>query len=139
MRDGDTRRRRLQADRSLLLDRPKPLRPTRHNLIHSVRYPQRTLSDAPSARQCGHPGRLLRVWGLDAPEVDMPGGSQATAALTALISGQQLSCHQRDIDRYGRIVGQCFLPDGRDITAVMIESGTAQEFCRYSGNHYRTC
>ena len=81
----------------------------------------------------------IRVWGLDAPEVDMPGGSQATAALTALISGQQLTCRQRDIDRYGRIVGQCFLPDGRDITAVMIDSGTAQEFCRYSGNHYRTC
>ena len=60
----------------------------------------------------------IRVWGLDAPEVDMPGGSQATAALTALISGQQLTCRQRDIDRYGRIVGQCFLPDGRDITAV---------------------
>lgn len=84
-------------------------------------------------------GERIRVWGLDAPEVDMPGGSQATAALTALISGQQLTCRQRDIDRYGRIVGQCFLPDGRDITAVMIDSGTAEEFCRYSGNHYRTC
>ena len=60
----------------------------------------------------------IRVWGLDAPEVDMPGGSPATATLTALISGQQLTCRQRDIDRYGRIVGQCFLPDGRDITAV---------------------
>ena len=81
----------------------------------------------------------IRVWGLDAPEVDMPGGSQATATLSGLISGQELTCRQRDIDRYGRIVGQCFLPDGRDITAAMIESGTAQEFCRYSGNHYRTC
>jgi micrococcal nuclease len=81
----------------------------------------------------------IRVWGLDAPEVDMPGGSQATAALSSLISGQQLTCRQRDIDRYGRIVGQCFLPDGRDITTVMIASGTAQEYCRYSGNHYFTC
>ena len=81
----------------------------------------------------------IRVWGLDAPEVDMPGGSQATATLSSMIAGQELTCRQRDIDRYGRIVGQCFLPDGRDITAVMIESGTAQEFCRYSGNHYRTC
>ena len=81
----------------------------------------------------------IRVWALDAPETDMPGGSQATATLAALISGQQLTCRQRDLDRYGRIVGQCFLPDGRDITAVMIASGTAQEFCRYSGNHYRTC
>ena len=68
----------------------------------------------------------------------MPGGSRATAALTALISGQ-LTCRQRDIDRYGRIVGQCVLADGRDITAVMIASGTAEEYYRYSGNHYRTC
>ena len=80
----------------------------------------------------------VRVWGLDAPEVDKPGGSRATAALTALIFGKKLTCQQRDIDRYGRIVGQCFLPDGRDITAAMIEGGTAREFCRYS-NHYRTC
>ena len=81
----------------------------------------------------------IRVWGLDAPEVNMPGGSQATAALSSLIAGQQLTCWQRDIDRYGRIVGQCFLADGRDITAAMIASGSAQEYCRYSGNQYRTC
>jgi micrococcal nuclease len=81
----------------------------------------------------------IRVWALDAPEVDMPGGSQATAALKRLISDQQLTCRQRDIDRFGRIVGQCFLQDGRDITAAMIASGTASEYCRFSGNHYRTC
>ncbi len=81
----------------------------------------------------------IRVWGLDAEETGAPGGSQATEALSRLISGKTLTCRQRDIDRYGRIVGQCFLPDGRDITAAMMASGTAQEFCRYSGNHYRTC
>ena len=81
----------------------------------------------------------IRVWGLDAPETNEPGGSNATATLTRLISGQTLHCRQRDIDRYGRIVGQCFLPDGRNITAAMITSGTATEYCRYSGNYYRTC
>jgi endonuclease YncB( thermonuclease family) len=81
----------------------------------------------------------IRVWGLDAPERDRPGGSAATAELARLIAGRTLSCRQRDIDQYGRIVGQCFLPDGRDITAAMIASGTAREFCRFSGNHYRTC
>jgi micrococcal nuclease len=81
----------------------------------------------------------IRVWGLDAPETNQPGGSNATVTLTRLISGQTLYCRQRDTDRYGRIVGQCFLPDGRDITAAMIESGVATEYCRYSGNYYRTC
>lgn len=81
----------------------------------------------------------IRVWGLDAPEWSMPGGSQATAALTALIADQRLTCRQRDIDRYGRIVGQCFLADGRDIAAATIASGVAGEFCHYSGGEYGTC
>ena len=34
----------------------------------------------------------IRVWGLDAPEVDQRGGSQATATLERLIAGQRLSC-----------------------------------------------
>ena len=66
----------------------------------------------------------------------MPGGSEATAALAALISGQQLTCRQRDIDRYGRIVGRCNRTDGQDIAALMIRSGTATEYRRYSGGYY---
>ena len=81
----------------------------------------------------------IRVWGLDAPETNRPGGAAATAAMTRLVSGQVLHCRQRDIDRFGRIVGQCFLPDGRDITREMIRSGTATEFCRFSRNYYGTC
>jgi endonuclease YncB( thermonuclease family) len=81
----------------------------------------------------------IRVWALDAPEVREAAGSAATATLTRLIAGQTLQCRQRDIDRYGRIVGQCWLPDGRDITAAMIASGTASEYCRFSRNHYGTC
>ncbi len=81
----------------------------------------------------------IRVWGLDAPERNKAGGSAATAALNALISGQTLSCVVVDIDRYQRLVGQCFLPDGRDITAAMIMTGTATEYCRYFKGYYGTC
>ena len=54
----------------------------------------------------------IRVWGLDAPERNQPGGAAATTQMTRLVSRQTLYCRQRDIDRFGRIVGQCFLPDG---------------------------
>lgn len=81
----------------------------------------------------------IRVWGLDAPERGKPGGSAATAELTRLIADRALQCRQRDIDRYRRIVGQCFLADGRDIAAAMISAGVAQEYCRYSRGHYGTC
>lgn len=83
--------------------------------------------------------RRIRVWGLDAPEWDQRGGSAATAMLRSLISGSTLICNVLDIDRYGRLVGQCFLPDGRDIAAEMIRSGAATEYCRYSRGYYGTC
>lgn len=83
--------------------------------------------------------RRVRVWGLDAPEWKHRGGSTATAAMRGLISGKTLRCQVRDIDRYGRYVGQCFLPDGRDITAEMIRMGVAREYCFFSRNHYGTC
>jgi micrococcal nuclease len=81
----------------------------------------------------------IRIWGLDAPETDEPGGSEATQTLTRLIAGQTLTCQIKDVDRYSRIVGQCFLPNGRDIAAEMIGLGVATEYCRYSGGHYGTC
>lgn len=86
----------------------------------------------------GH-SRRIRVWGLDAPEWNHRGGSAATAAMRGLISGKTLRCQVRDIDRYGRYVGQCFLPDGRDITAEMIRLGVAREYCYFSRNYYGTC
>jgi micrococcal nuclease len=83
--------------------------------------------------------RRIRVWGLDAPEWNHRGGSAATASLRGLISGKRLRCDVLDMDRYGRLVAQCFLADGRDIATEMIRSGVATEFCRYSRNYYGTC
>ena len=80
----------------------------------------------------------IRVWGLDAPERGAPGSSQATAQLGRLIASKKVTCAVKDIDRYGRTVGQC-LVGGRDVTAAMIASGTATEYCRYSGGAYGTC
>ena len=83
--------------------------------------------------------RRIRVWGLDAPEWNHQGGSTATSTLHSLISGKQLRCAVLDVDRYGRLVAQCILPNGSDIAAEMIRSGAAAEYCRYSGGYYGTC
>ena len=83
--------------------------------------------------------RPIRVWGLDVPERDERGASAATSTLRRLVAGQSLTCRVRDIDRYVRIVGQCFLPDGRDIAAQMIAAGVAREYCYFSGGYYGTC
>ena len=81
----------------------------------------------------------IRVWGLDAPERDERGGSAATRAMRSLIGGQPLTCVLVDIDRYQRLVGQCFLPNGRDIAEAMISMGVATEYCRYSRGFYGNC
>lgn len=83
--------------------------------------------------------RRIRVWGLDAPEWDQRGGLAATSTLRGLISGSTLRCSVVDIDRYGRLVAQCFLPDGRDIAAEIIRSGATTEYCRFSRGFYGTC
>lgn len=84
-------------------------------------------------------GPAVRVWGLDAPERDESGGTAATRAMRHLIDGQPLTCVLVDIDRYQRLVGQCFLPNGVDIAEAMISAGVATEYCRYSRGFYGTC
>lgn len=81
----------------------------------------------------------IRVWGLDAPERGDPEGPTATNAFSELIAGRTLSCDLIDTDRYGRPVARCFLPNGRDIAAAMIDAGVAEEYCRYSRGHYGQC
>ena len=83
--------------------------------------------------------RRIRVWGLDAPEWTHQDGPTATSTLRSWISGKHLRCAVLDVDRYGRLVAQCLLPNGRDIAAEMIRSGAATEYCRYSGGYYGTC
>lgn len=78
----------------------------------------------------------IRLWGLDAPERNDARGPAATAALRKIADGRHLRCKKKGIDRYGRIVGQCFRTDGADIVALMIASGTAKEYVRYSSGYY---
>ena len=81
----------------------------------------------------GLPDRV-RVWGIDAPELDEEGGRASTGYLATLIGSRPLTCHLRGKDRYGRHVALCNLPDGRDIAAEMIRAGHAVEFVRYPKN-----
>ncbi len=87
----------------------------------------------------------VRLWGIDAPEgkqscqrdgVAWLCGQEAGLFLRSLIDGQAVVCVERDKDQYGRIVGQCSLPDGRDLGAVMVSSGMALAYRRYGGDLY---
>lgn len=81
----------------------------------------------------------IRLWGVDAPEVDENNYAKATKTLVKFAKGETLKVLQVTTDKYGRIIGRCFLPDGREINELMIASGTTLEYCRFTKNYYGTC
>ena len=83
--------------------------------------------------------RRLRLWGVDAPEEGEQGYYAARNQLVSISEGQRITYQQQDVDRYGRIVARVFLRDGREINRMMLESGAASEFCRYSKGFYGQC
>lgn len=42
----------------------------------------------------------------------------------------------KETDAYGRTVAQCFLPDGRDLSAEMVRMGLAIDWPKFSGGKY---
>ena len=84
----------------------------------------------------------IRLFGIDAPELkqqctDQNGilwscGVAALKQLNALISkNKDLQCSLRDVDRYGRLVMQCF-SGSTDIGAAMVRSGHALAYRDFS-------
>lgn len=93
-----------------------------------------------------HTGDKIRVWGINAPERFQYGYKVATQRLKHIINqAPSLSCLERDIDTYGRKVMQCQLENHthgtqstHDIGALMVKSGWAYDFRRYSKGYYNT-
>jgi endonuclease YncB( thermonuclease family) len=85
----------------------------------------------------------IRLHGIDAPEIsqvcnDMHGGAWtcgqwSKAALERLASGF-VTCVQKDIDRYDRVVGVCFAED-TDVNAAMVAKGAAFAYVKYARDY----
>ncbi len=86
-------------------------------------------------------GQRVRLHGIDAPEADQTcdyarGGSWACGAfVTSQIrnryDGRRTRCIEMDVDRYGRIVGKCFVDDV-DVGEDIVLDGFALAYRRYS-------
>lgn len=79
--------------------------------------------------------RRLRLWGVDAPEEGERGYHAARNQLVSLSEGKRITYEIKDTDQYGRIVARVFVGK-REINALMIESGTAKEYRRFSRGFY---
>ncbi len=86
-------------------------------------------------------GTRVRLWGVDAPESAQkclsgdgevyPCGADAKAVLAARVAGQRVTCAQKDIDIYGRVVAVCRI-EGYDLGGWMVAEGYA---VAYRANH----
>ena len=88
----------------------------------------------------------VRICGIDAPERGQPGYGQAAGVLSNMIEGKLVHCLQvgegtvcdgkSKPNSRDRIVAQCFL-DKLDIAEEMTKSGTACDWPKFSGGHYK--
>lgn len=74
----------------------------------------------------------IRLFGIDAPERGQPFNRRARQFVDSLIAGKQLRVVVRDKDRYGRVVGDAYLPEGTHINAAIVEAGFAWQFTQFS-------
>ena len=79
----------------------------------------------------------VRLYGIDAPELNHPHGQQAKWALHKLCKGHTVRAEITEMDAYGRTVAQCFLADGRDLSAEMVKLGLAIDWPKFSGGKYQ--
>lgn len=92
-------------------------------------------------------GQRILIHGVDAPEQkqsctytngeEWPCGSVATAFMSHLVANHIVSCEQRDVDRYGRIVAVCHA-GGTDVGDAMVYYGLALAYRRYSSDYVAT-
>ncbi len=89
-------------------------------------------------------GSHVRLEGIDAPESAQTCGRRwlgswacgraAAGALEKLVAGRRVECEGRGHDKYGRVLGVCFV-EGRDINAEMVHQGLAWAFVKYSSSY----
>ena len=91
-------------------------------------------------------GQRIRLHGIDAPELGQMCvaegkryrcGQEAAFALADKIGRKPVTCRERDIDRYGRIVAVCYLVPSQcsmreNLNAWLVSEGWALAYRRYS-------
>ncbi|WGW03427.1 thermonuclease family protein [Tropicibacter oceani] len=80
----------------------------------------------------------IRLFGIDAPELNHPYGKKSKWALQKLCKGHVIHAEITDEDEYGRTVAHCYLPDGRDLSAEMVKQGLAIDWPKFSGGKYKS-
>lgn len=74
----------------------------------------------------------VRLGQIDAPEKSQPFGKASKRYLLSVASNQVVKVKVDTVDRYGRTVGEVFLPGGISLNKQIVKNGYAWEYKRYS-------
>ena len=73
----------------------------------------------------------VRVFGIDCPEKNQPGGSHATWFTNQMVMGRTVEVAGHSTDRYSRVVGEIGLADGRDLGRELVRTGNAWWYAKF--------
>lgn len=79
----------------------------------------------------------IRLFGIDAPELDHPHGQNSKWAMVKLCKGQKITALPDGSVSHDRCVARCYLPDGRDLSAELVKMGLAIDWPKFSNGEYR--
>lgn len=74
----------------------------------------------------------VRLQGIDTPEKKQAFGSRAKQLTSDLVFGKIVTVKVSDRDRYGRVIGEVILPDGRSLNRELLRAGFAWWYRAYS-------
>jgi micrococcal nuclease len=69
--------------------------------------------------------RLARV---DSPEVAEGGGREAKEWLRLKVTGHRVVCVVSGRERYGRLLGECFVGEGKSLSDQLLDAGMAGKY-----------
>ena len=81
-----------------------------------------------------HDGKAerIRLAQIDCPEKNQPFGQAAKKYVLDIAAHKIVKVQVDTVDRYGRTVGEVFLPDGSNLNKRIVGSGYAWQYKRYS-------
>ena len=76
--------------------------------------------------------QVVRLGNIDAPELSQEGGAASQRALArSLPEGSQITIVSTGNDRYRRIIGEIYRPDGADVNVLQVRNGQAWVYSKY--------
>lgn len=76
--------------------------------------------------------RRIRLADIDCPESNQAYGNAAKRFVLDRAAGQEVTVQGKTTDRYGRLVGEIILPDGKNLNHELVVAGLAWWYQKYS-------